>query len=185
MIPIGDTVFALTEWLRTTPLVDFALWLGAKPICEWVQSHSLMVPLLQVIHILAIAMGFVSVLMFNLRLTGSVGAGLTIPQAAHRYMPWMWWSLLVLLLSGLGMILGDPIRLLINPVFWGKIFLFILMIVLSVVHAGTVSRKVASATGNWDATRGGGSAIRLSAYALIILWLCIMAGGRYMAYAPM
>jgi hypothetical protein len=59
------------------------------------------------------------------------------------------------------------------------------MLLVSIAHMASVSRKVASAGGDWDATRGGGNSIRLNAYALIILWLCIMAGGRYMAYAPM
>jgi hypothetical protein len=184
MASIGDTVFEMTEWLRTTPLVDFALWLSAKEICEWVQSHSFMVPLLQIIHILAIAMGFGSVVLFNLRLVGKGGVGLTVPQAAQRYLPWMWWCLLLLLVSGIGMVLGDPVRLLVNPVFWIKIALFLAMLLISIAHLSTVTRKV-RASANWDATSGGSIAIRVSAYGLIILWLCIMAGGRFMAYAPM
>jgi hypothetical protein len=184
MAGIGDTVFELTEWLRTTPMVDFALWLSAKDICEWVQSHSFMVPVMQMIHIFAIAMGFGSVVLFNLRLVGRSGSDTTVPQAAHRYLPWMTWSLVVLFVSGIGMILGDPVRLLVNPVFWGKIILFVLMILVSIVHLKTVTRKT-KATPTWDATTGGSIAIRTSAYGLIILWLLIMAGGRFMAYAPM
>lgn len=184
MAGIGDTVFELTEWLRTTPMVDFALWLSAKEICEWVQSHSLMVPVMQIVHILAIAMGFGSVVLFNLRLVGRSGSDITVQQAANRYLPWMKWSLAVLFVSGVGMILGDPVRLLVNPVFWGKIILFVLMILVSIVHLNTVAGKT-KATPTWDATTGGSVAIRTSAYGLIILWLLIMAGGRFMAYAPM
>ncbi len=181
---IGDTIFALTEWLRTTPLVNFALWLSTKEICEWVQSHSFMVPVMQMIHIVAIAMGFGSVLLFNLRLVGRSGSGQTVPQAAHRYLPWMKWSLVVLFVSGIGMILGDPVRLLVNPVFWIKMILFVLMILISIAYLSTVTRKV-RASAAWDATIGSNPAIQLSSYGLIILWLCIMAGGRLMAYAPM
>jgi hypothetical protein len=184
MAGIGDTVFEMTEWLRTTPLVDFALWLNTKSICEWVQSHSFMVPLMQVIHILAIAMGFGSVVLFNFRLLGKSGAGTTVAQAKHRYLPWMWWALVVLFVSGIGMVLGDPVRLLVNPVFWIKMILFVTMILLSMIHLGTVSGKL-KAMANWDGVRVGNPALRSSAYAIIILWFCIMAGGRYMAYVPM
>ena len=184
MAGIGDTVFQMTEWLRTTPLVDFALWLGNQAASEWVQSHSIMVPLLQMFHLVAIAMGFGSVLLFNLRLLGGKGVGQTVAQAKHRYMPWMWWSLLVLILSGLGMILGDPVRLLVNPVFWIKIILFIVMILLSVLHLSVVTGKI-RAMPAWDGARVGSPAIRTSAYAVIVLWFFIMAGGRLMAYAPM
>jgi uncharacterized membrane protein SirB2 len=184
MAGIGDTVFELTEWLRTTPMVDFALWLSAKEICEWVQSHSFMVPVMQMIHLFAIAMGFGSVVLFNLRLVGRSGGDQTVAQSAHRYLPWMKWSLLVLFISGIGMVLGDPVRLLVNPVFWMKITLFVIMILVSIVHLKTVTRKIKTAP-TWDATSGGTIAIRSSAYGLIILWLLIMAGGRFMAYAPM
>ena len=184
MAGIGDTVFELTEWLRTTPMVDFALWLSTKEICEWVQSHAFMVPVMQMIHIFAIAMGFGSVVLFNLRLVGRSGSDTTLTQAAQRYLPWMKWSLIVLFISGIGMILGDPVRLLVNPVFWGKIILFVLMILISIAHLKTVTRKTKAAP-TWDATTGGSIAIRTSAYGLIILWLLIMAGGRFMAYAPM
>lgn len=184
MASIGDTVFQMTEWLRTTPLVDFALWLSGKEICEWVQSHSFMVPVMQMIHIFAIAMGFGSVLLFNLRLLGRGGADQTIAQSAHRYLPWMKWSLVVLFVSGIGMVLGDPVRLLVNPVFWIKILLFVVMILISIAHLSTVSRKMKIAP-TWDATSSGAAAIRFSAWGLIILWLLIMAGGRFMAYAPM
>lgn len=184
MAGIGDTVFALTEWLRTTPMVDFALWLSTKEICEWVQSHSFMVPVMQMIHIFAIAMGFGSVVLFNLRLVGRGGADTTVTQSAHRYLPWMKWSLVVLFVSGIGMVLGDPVRLLVNPVFWIKITLFVVTMLVSIVHLKTVTRKTKTSP-TWDATTSGSIAIRSSAYGLIILWLLIMAGGRFMAYAPM
>jgi uncharacterized membrane protein len=90
----------------------------------------------------------------------------------------------VLFISGVGMVLGDPVRLLVNPVFWIKITLFVITMLVSIVHLKTVTRRT-KASPTWDATARGNIAIRSSAYGLIILWLLIMAGGRFMAYAPM
>lgn len=184
MASIGDIAFQATEWLRDTPLIEFSLWLSDTKASQWVQSHFFMVPILQMFHIFAIAMGFGSALLFNLRLLGKSGAGMTISQASHRYLPWMWWSLLVLLISGIGMVLGDPVRLIINAVFWLKIALFVLTVIVTMIHLSVVRGKLKRAAG-WDATSAQTSGLRFSAWAVIVLWVCVMAGGRFMAYAPL
>lgn len=181
---IGDTVFEMTEALRHTPLIEFSLWLTNTKISEWVQSHFFMVPILQMFHLFAIAMGFGSALMFNLRLLGVNGAGQTIAQASHRYLPWMWWSLVVLVISGIGMVLGDPVRLIVNAVFWIKIVLFLATLLFSILHVAVVSGKLKKMA-TWDGVGNGGAGIRFSAYFVLLLWACTMAGGRYMAYAPL
>ena len=183
MASIGDIAFQATELLRDTPLIEFSLWLSDEKASQWVQSHFFMVPILQMFHIFAIAMGFGSALLFNLRLLGKSGAGMTISQASHRYLPWMWWSLLVLLISGIGMVLGDPVRLIVNAVFWLKIFLFVLTVLVTIIHLAVVRGKLKKA--GFDAARAQTTGLRFSAWAVIVLWVFVMAGGRFMAYAPL
>jgi hypothetical protein len=36
----------------------------------------------------------------------------------------------------------------------------------------------------WDVSPNGQGAIKAGAFALIILWCLVMAGGRWIAYAP-
>jgi hypothetical protein len=36
----------------------------------------------------------------------------------------------------------------------------------------------------WDVSANGQGAIKAGAFALIILWCLVMAGGRWIAYAP-
>ncbi len=75
-----DTLFHMTEWLRTTWVVDFSLWVSNTAACQWLQSHFVAIPGFQSIHILAIAVLFGSSLMVNLRILGVAGNGHSVPE---------------------------------------------------------------------------------------------------------
>jgi len=180
MPSISDTLFAFTEWLRTTPLVDLALWISNTPLCLWIGSHFWAIPIIQTTHILAIASAFGAVLMINMRILGLSGGTRTMSQTVRRYMPWIWWALLVLIVSGIGMIIGEPVRELVNPIFWIKMALVVVVILASLWFQLSVSRNMAT----WETTHDGRVAVRVAAVAVILLWCAVMFGGRWIAYAP-
>ncbi|HWW66212.1 MAG TPA: DUF6644 family protein [Sphingomonadaceae bacterium] len=180
MSSLGDLLYALTEWLRTTPLVDLAIWISNLPLSLSIGTHFWVIPIAQTLHILAIAMAFGSVLMINLRVLGLTGRSRTMAQTVRRYLPWIWWALLVLILTGITMIIGEPVRELINPVFWIKMVLVIAAIVLSLWFQAIARRNMAQ----WEVTHDGRLTIRLGAVGIILLWCAIMVAGRWIAYAP-
>ena len=180
MPSLGDTLFAFTEWLRTTPLVDFAIWISNTSASLWIGTHFWAIPIMQVIHIISIAAAFGAVLMINFRILGWNGRTSTMAQTVGRYLPWIWWSLVFLLLSGLGMIIGEPVRELINPVFWIKMALIVVMILLSIGFQTSVRRNMA----RWEARADGLVLMRVGAIGIILLWCAIMVCGRWIAYAP-
>ncbi|MDB5663054.1 MAG: hypothetical protein JWM38_65 [Sphingomonas bacterium] len=180
MPALGDLLYALTEWLRTTPLIELSLWISNLPVSLIIQRNFWAIPTIQTLHILAIAAAFGSVLMINLRILGIAGRGRTMTETARRYLPWIWWSLLVLVVTGFGMIIGEPVRELINPVFWIKMVLVIAMILASIGFQATVRRNMAQ----WEVTHDGRVAVRVGAVAIILLWCAIMVAGRWIAYAP-
>lgn len=177
---ITDLLFAFTEWLRTTWLVDFSLWLSDTSFSLWIQTHFWAIPTIQSVHILSIGALFGSALMLNLRLLGAVGTSRSVAQTARRFVPWIWWALVVLLVSGTLLIIGEPIRELINPIFWIKMALIIVAVAATLLFQGAVGRRAA----NWDSERNGRGGMRLGAVLLIILWCAVMFGGRWIAYAP-
>jgi hypothetical protein len=118
--------------------------------------------------------------MIDMRILGLVGNGRTMSHTVRRYMPWIWWALLLLIISGIGMIIGEPVRELVNPIFWIKMGLVILVILISAAFHSSVRRNVA----RWEMTHDGRVAVRIGAVAMIILWCAVMFGGRWIAYAP-
>lgn len=175
-----DTLFHMTEWLRTTWVVDFSLWLSNTAACQWLQGHFVAIPGFQSIHILAIGVLFGSALMVNLRILGVAGGGHSVPETVQRYMPWLWWGLAALIASGIVLLVSEPVRNMVNPFFWIKMTALVVTVLVTAWFHLSVRARMA----NWDRTPNGQGAIRAGAVALIILWCIVMAGGRWIAYAP-
>ena len=177
---ISDTLFAFTEWLRTTPLPEWSLGISNTKASLWIGSHFWAIPIMQVIHILSIATAFGSALMINSKILGVVGGGRTVAQTLARFAPWIWWALLLLVLSGIGMIVGEPVRELVNPIFWIKMGLVILVSLVSLAFHGAIQRTAAT----WEVSADGHALVRTAAAVLILVWIAIIFCGRWIAYAP-
>jgi hypothetical protein len=180
MPSIGDLLFALGEWLKTTPLPGFALWVGKTPLSAAVDTNYWIAATLQTTHILAVAGSFVSVLMINLKIFHLAGRSLTMTQMLARFGPWVWWGLVVLLATGFLLIMGEPARELLNPCFWTKMVLVLIGIAVALWFQGSVRRNAA----RWELSSHGTLAVRAGAVGVILLWCVIMVLGRWIAYAP-
>jgi hypothetical protein len=180
MPSIGDLIFALGQWLRSTPLTELSLWIQKQPLSMLIDQNFWVIPIIQTIHILAIAVTFGSVVMINLRIVQMAGRSRTMTQTVERYLPWVWWGLLVLLVTGIGMTIGEPVRELTNPCFWMKMVLIVVAAAVSLWFQDSVRRNVA----RWEQTPDGRLAVRVGAGAVVALWCVIMVLGRWIAYAP-
>jgi hypothetical protein len=179
MPSMDDQLYALAEWLRTTPLVEFSLWISNRPLSMVMGSKFLTIPLLQTIHILAIATAFGSVLMMNLRVLGVSGTNLTLRETTQRYQPWVWAALLTLVATGVGLIIAEPVRELINPIFWVKMTMLVALVLLSIAFQAGLRVTMAG-----QDMRPAGPVIRIGAIGLILLWCAVIVAGRWIAYAP-
>lgn len=173
---MGDLLFYFTEWLRNTPLNDVALAISKSAPTLWIGEHFYAIPIFQVIHILAISASFASVLMINARLFNLAGHS-SLEDTANRYLRVIWWSLLVLVLSGALMIVGEPIREFINAVFWIKMVLVVIAILFAIWFHKSLAKRFA---GKAEASAGA----KLAGVLLVVLWCMIMTGGRWIAYNP-
>jgi len=177
---IGDWLFHLTELLRTTQLVEFSLWVSDWQFALWLQSHFYAIPGFQTLHILAIAMLFGSTLMLNLKVLGVNGKDQTMAATLSRYQPWIRASLLVLVASGIILLISEPVRNMVNPIFWLKMSALLVTVVVGLLY----QRGLRARMDQWEVSPGGHGMLRVGAVALILLWLVVMVGGRWIAYAP-
>ena len=175
-----DWLFHMTELLRGTHLVEFSLWVTDWPFALWLQSHFYAIPIFQTIHILAIAVLFSSVLLLNLRVLGVNGTDQGLDAAYRRYRPWMWSALFMLIFSGVILLISEPVRNMVNSVFWIKMSLLVVAVVCSLWF----QRSLRNHMGNWDVSPSGHASLRTGAVFLTILWCLVIAGGRWIAYAP-
>jgi len=178
---MGDFLYNITEWLRSTWLADFALGMSEWPLTQWVVVHFWAIPIMQIIHILAIAGSFSAVLMLNMRIFGFAGHA-TLAETSRRYTEVLWWSLLFVIASGVAMLFGDTVRNLLNAIFWIKMILVVTAVVSSLAFTKSLSRRTAGANGVQGEVVGGGT--KAAAFFLVILWIAIIFCGRWIAYAP-
>ena len=80
-------------------MAELAQWLTTLPLSQVLRRMAWLFPLLQTVHILSIAMMLSSVIMISLRLWG-VSRAQAIAALGHRYMPWIWTSLVVVTVWG-------------------------------------------------------------------------------------
>ena len=75
-------------------------WLEGTSLSHGIQNLLWIVPAVQTVHIVAVAVVLSSMLMIGLRLLDRAGTLLPVDQVVGRFLPWVWVSLLVLLVTG-------------------------------------------------------------------------------------
>jgi hypothetical protein len=160
-------------------LQNFAHWLATTPPSRFIQDVLWIIPVVQTVHILAIAVVLSSVAMIELRLFGLVGRSTPVAQTAARSLPWLWWGTLALAITGLILITGEPGRALTNPAFQLKMAL--LLIAMGVTLA--FHRSVRKSAALWSEPARSLRALRAAALATLLLWFSVAVAGRWIAYA--
>ena len=156
---------------------QFAEWLQATSVSVTIQSITWIIPLLQSIHITMIGVVFVSSSMIMLRVIGSVRADEPFAAVWSRFAPWMWGGLVVMALTGLPLIVGEPVREFSAVSFWLKMGLVAISVTSIIIFGRTVRPEaLASVTAQFSAGR------KAAAIATVLLWLAIIFLGRAIAY---
>ncbi len=162
-------------------MVETLIQLSQTPFSLAMATSSWVVPTMQSIHIMAIAVVFVSVLITALRVVGVTWGGLSIRQTANRFAPWAWTALVLLALTGLILIMAEPIRELMAISFWIKMALLVAVIVI----AGRFLRAVQTRDEYAGTETRGSQRARVTAIVTIGLLVAIIFMGRFIAYDPL
>ncbi len=156
-------------------IAAFCNWLSQTPVSLAFQNAFWVIPTVQTVHILAIATVMASVFMVNFRLLGVAGRSQSIPDVVHRFLPWVWCAVLVLLASGTMLIIAEPGRELLSDVFWLKMSL----LACALAVTGAIHYVVNHGPHFWERQR---IVAGVTALASLVLWVGILAAGRWIAY---
>lgn len=161
-----------------TTMIRISDWLTATPLSHAIGARFWVVPVVQSVHILAIAVVMASIAMLDLRLAGMIGREQSMQGLTRRFYPWIWGALIVLLLTGVVMIMSEPGRELLNWVFWTKMGL-ILGAILFTAPVRTLVEDVRYR----DLPANRRALVRTCAVASLVLWVAVVTCGRWIAYA--
>jgi hypothetical protein len=147
----------------------FADSLAQTSLSLAIQTHEWVIPTVQSIHIVAIGVVLGSVLMVTLRIFGWAVRDQTLAATTARFGPWLSAALIVLLVTGVVMIIGEPARQLLALSFWLKM----LLLAIGTAAAVAFQRAIRHAEP---------SRLRVQAVATLLIWLGIVVLGRLIAY---
>jgi uncharacterized membrane protein len=119
-----------------------------------------------------------SVSMIDLQVLGIIPRSEPLAAVAQRFLPWIWWTLVLLLISGSTLIIGEPGRSLGNPAFVLKMSMLCTVLILTLVF----QRGLRSDSQFWDRSRSRRASSRVIAAVSLVLWVGIIFAGRWIAY---
>lgn len=155
---------------------SFANWLVNTPPSVALANSPWVVPTMQTIHIVAIAVLFSSVLMVGLRVMGWAAQSQSLKVTVGWYRPWFWGSLAVLAATGAILILIEPPRELLAISFWVKMSALAVAVAVAVLFLRNVDRHAAG----WE----GITPPRAKVLVMISFcaWCLVVFFGRFIAY---
>jgi len=159
-------------------LTALSKWLAATSLSALIQTTTWVIPTLQTIHILCVAVLFSSAMLVDLRLLRLLQRDVPLPEVGRRFLPVIWPVLVVLLLTGSLLIIGEPRRSLVNATFYIKMGLLLLAIVVT----WALQVSLAAAPGFWDRGFARRLAGQFAAVASILVWCGVIFAGRWIAY---
>lgn len=146
-------------------------WFEATTIGTVVRESKWMFPVIECIHLLALALLGGSVLVVDLSSLGLGLKSLPLPDLARRAHPWMAASAFTLIATGTTMFLSEAIKCFYSPPFWYKMGLLL----TAMIFAFTVRRRVL--------TRDRRPAmVRFTALTSMALWFGVAFSGRWIAF---
>jgi hypothetical protein len=157
-------------------MFEFAQWLEQTHVSLTIRTVTWIVPLAQIIHILTIAIVFVSLLTIAMRVLGWTRMDQAFGVVMARFAPWIGRGLVILLLTGLTLVVGEPIRELMSLSFWLKMGL----LAVGVAGAMWFSRSVRPLAALGHEPQFSAS-MKSAAMLTVLLWLAIIFLGRAIA----
>jgi Ca2+/Na+ antiporter len=158
---------------------QFAEWLSTTSPSLFLQNHNAWaIPTIQSVHIIGIAVVLGSAFMIYLRILGWAGMDQTLRQTTSRFAPWVTNGLYLMLVTGVLMVIGEPVRELVTFSFWLKMFLVAVVTTLAVAF----QRSLRKNERRWEETLVKRRSVQGLAILTFLIWVGIIILGRLIVY---
>jgi magnesium-transporting ATPase (P-type) len=157
---------------------QFCDWLSRTNISVAFQSANWFVPLVQTVHIIAIAILLTSVYVVSFRLIGITRSGQPLAVLAAKSTPWVWITLCVLLGTGMLLTITEPARELLNWAFRVKMLMVLALASILLL----VQIRLRRSPEYWTESPARRRAARGIGIAAVIIGAGIVTAGRWIAY---
>ena len=159
-------------------LPGFCQWLERTAVGAAMRNSAWMAPAVETVHIYAIIALLTSNAILGLRLLGWAFRGEPVSKLSKQLLPWAWSAFALLAATGLLLFSSEATKYYVNGVFRLKMLMILLAGTNAIVFHFTVYKRLAI----WDEARVPPLGARLAACFSIVLWIGVIAAGRWIAY---
>ncbi|MCZ6656433.1 MAG: hypothetical protein O7C67_03995 [Gammaproteobacteria bacterium] len=150
------------DWLANT---DLAFAIGAT---WWF-------PLLESIHVIAIALVVGSILMVDLRLLGVAARSYAMRRISRELTPWAWAGFAVATITGAGMFMTRPAAYAANPAFQTKLVL----LALAGINVAALHNLAMRDIDRWDTDAATPRTAKFAGAVSLVIWAGVILAGRW------
>jgi hypothetical protein len=156
------------------------------PYIEWLQNSwlsnsirdTLWFPAIETVHLFGIVILLSTMLAIDLRLMGLWLQRWPVSVLMERLLPWSWTAFGVMVLTGSGLFISDPMRFFYNNAFRVKM----LLIVLAGLNALTFQFTAFRGISDWDVKTRTPIAAKIAGLVSLLVWFGVVAAGRWIGF---
>jgi hypothetical protein len=160
--------------------MDLAALAGAihdSGVAEWMRNTLRVMPIVESIHMLALAILFGTLLVVDLRLIGLPSSQRAFSRVSNELLPFTWWAFATSALTGALLFAVNAVTYYGNTAFRFKMVLLLLAGLNMLIFHRFTLRSVAA----WDNGRPPPAARAAGAVSLL-LWISIIVVGRWIGF---
>jgi hypothetical protein len=160
------SLYHLAEWLEQTP------WSIALHESIWAY------PIIESVHVLVLCLFIGMAVVLDFRLLGWSFKKVPVEEIVDLLLPWTIAGFVLMVITGILLFYGIPLRTYTNVFFRAKVvFLILAGINVWVFHSG-IYKRVAE----WGRDEQPPTGARRAGMFSLILWACVIVAGRMIAY---
>ena len=158
-----------------------------SPYLEWLQGTWLSIlvrdtkwlfPGIEMVHLFGIVTLVGTTAALDLRLTNLWLRPWPVSLLMRRLLPWSWAAFVVMVSTGAGLFVSDPMRFFYNTSFRIKMVLIVFAGVNAFVFQITAFRSLE----RWDLGADTPRGAKMAGFCSLVLWFGIVAAGRWIAF---
>jgi len=159
-------------------IASWCHWLQNTTFATGIRQSDLLFPLIEGTHIMALSLSVGLILIFDLRLLRFAFRGEPASRIMDQFVPWSLPGFAIMFVSGILLFIAQAEKAYQNTFFRFKLA----FLLLAGVNAAVYQVKFYPKMAEWDNSDSVPWGVQLSGVVSLILWACIIALGRTMAY---
>jgi hypothetical protein len=160
------------------PVVQYFQWIQDTQLASSFRESTYVFPIVEGIHVLALALSVGTVMWFDLRLVGVTMRGQPVSKVFGPIKPWMFTGFGIMFSSGVMLFLAHALQCYESIYFRVKAALLFMALINVVIYHLTIDRTKYE----WDKAPIPPLGARMAGIISLVLWTAIIAVGRLMAY---